>query len=60
MTFYIYFFRQILLNFKYLKIHKKIMNYFYHNLVAILQWPAKFEVYMFYSLEDTKKINLKK
>jgi hypothetical protein len=39
MTVYIYFLKQFLLNFKYLKIlnfTKKILNYFSHILVAIL------------------------
>jgi hypothetical protein len=40
MKVYIYFLKQFLLNFKYLKkikFHKKILNYFFHILVAILQ-----------------------
>jgi hypothetical protein len=56
MTVYIYFLKQILLNFKF---HKEILNYFSHILVAILQWPAKFQVHMLYSLGDIKKTNLK-
>jgi hypothetical protein len=54
----IYIFKEILLNFlknQNFKLHKKIPNYFFHVLVVMFQWCAKFQIHTFYLLRDIKK-----
>jgi hypothetical protein len=57
MTLNIYIFKEICLNFKNFKLHKKIPNYFCNVLVVMFQLYAKFQIHIFYLLRDIKKRN---